>query len=249
MLVVWKLKAFSPMLPPLATTLLCPWWDVLVRCTEPAVRPPCSHLATTKYHCTFLFFFFLFLLKSNVKGSNRLDKWWLPRASRAPMTIMLSPGAREYATDYLFIVWVFILTSGESVRDVGGGGRGERRRGRCARGRGGWGVREVMREIEFAGCVWERFAWQSCKCVFCLHVSARRGFWLCFRCHLLLLLLLCSLPSLPYNVHTYVTLSPPSTFSHLRSPIHECVLHFIVCSSSFSISFFASLRLMTRSRS
>lgn len=41
-------------------------------------------------------------------------------------------------------------------------------------------VREVMHEMEFASCVWDSFAWWSCKCVFCLHVCARHSFWLCF---------------------------------------------------------------------
>lgn len=35
-------------------------------------------------------------------------------------------------------------------------------------------AREVMREMEFAGSVWDRSASWSCKCVFCLHACACR---------------------------------------------------------------------------
>lgn len=41
-------------------------------------------------------------------------------------------------------------------------------------------AREVMREMKFAGCAWDRFASWSCKFILCLHVCACRGFWLCF---------------------------------------------------------------------
>lgn len=126
---------------------------------EPTARPSSKmwqYLATEQHCCT--------SLKSNFKGYNSPGQF----ASDDNYAVSWSS---EYTPDFLFILQIFIVT---------GEGEGEERERQGQSDGGTERVREVMREMEFAGCVWDRFASWSCKCLFCLHVCACRRVWLCF---------------------------------------------------------------------
>lgn len=186
---------------------------VSTHAAEPRARPSSKtwlYLATARHCCTFC--------------SNPTSKVIIAWTSDDSQCLPPSDDnyavswSTEYTADYLFIVWVFILTGGRAG-EVGGewqrhvwGGLTE-------------GAREVMREIEFAGCVWDRFAWRSCKCVFCLHVCACHSFWLCFCATFrrsLFLQLVCS----PHSARTYMALSSTSP----PTPPSLITLHgFLLC--------------------
>lgn len=110
------------------------------------------------------------LPQSNIKGSNRWDKRGLPVPPPFLWPFYCFPEQRNPTDNIYLISRGLYLKWCKSMR--------RRRRRRVTEGRGrDWlteevKAREVMREMEFAGSVWDRSALWSCKCVFCLHACA-----------------------------------------------------------------------------
>lgn len=130
-----------------------------------------------------------YFAQTKVKGHNPSGQVMTPRSELLLRRLLGAiPGVQE-TLQFIYLVsdFFFIVTCKRAGR--------WRREGRWQRGETlteTVGAREVVREMEFAGCVWDRFASWSCKCILCLHVGS---------CHILSGCVSDSLFSsvLPYN--------------------------------------------------